>query len=160
MAGRHGIHLPTTLPGSTSRVSRRAALGGAAGLGGAAFLSSCSGAGGGGTAGGGGGGGDDKTVNVIMVNNPQMVDLQKLTKDNFTKDTGITVNYTVLPENDVRDKISQEFSSQAGQYDVASISNYEVPFYSKNGWLAPWTTSSPGTPASTSPTSSSRSPQP
>jgi polyol transport system substrate-binding protein len=92
-------------------------------------MTACSGAG------GGGGGGGAHTVNVLMVNNPQMVDLQKLTADNFTKQTGITVNYTVLPENDVRDKISQEFSSQAGQYDVATISNFEVPFYAKNGWL-------------------------
>jgi len=94
-------------------------------------MTACSGAG------GGGGGGGGHTVNVLMVNNPQMVDLQKLTADNFTKQTGITVNYTVLPENDVRDKISQEFSSQAGQYDVATISNFEVPFYAKNGWLHP-----------------------
>ncbi|MGY3567730.1 extracellular solute-binding protein [Sinomonas sp. RB5] len=87
--------------------------------------------------GAGGSSASDKEVNVLMVNNPQMVDLQKLTADNFTKQTGIKVNFTVLPENDVRAKISQEFSSQAGQYDVASISNYEVPFYSKNGWLSP-----------------------
>ena len=86
---------------------------------------------------GGGGGGGAKSINVLMVNNPQMVDLQKLTADNFTKQTGIKVNYTVLPENDVRDKISQEFSSQAGQYDVASLSNFEIPIYAKNGWLAP-----------------------
>jgi len=86
---------------------------------------------------GGGGGGSANSVSVLMVNNPQMVDLQKLTADNFTKQTGITVNYTVLPENDVRDKISQEFSSQAGQYDVASLSNFEIPIYAKNGWLAP-----------------------
>lgn len=90
-----------------------------------------------GGAGGGGGAADSSSINVLMVNNPQMLDLQKLTADNFTKQTGIKVNYTVLPENDVRDKISQEFTSQAGQYDVASISNYEVPFYAKNGWLAP-----------------------
>src|SRR4029079_17416136 len=83
------------------------------------------------------GGGGENSVSVLMVNNPQMVDLQKLTADNFTKQTGITVNYTVLPENDVRDKISQEFSSQAGQYDVASLSNFEIPIYAKNGWLAP-----------------------
>jgi sorbitol/mannitol transport system substrate-binding protein len=94
-------------------------------------LTACGGAGGTSSAGG------DKEVNVLMVNNPQMVDLQKLTADSFTKETGIKVNYTVLPENDVRAKISQEFSSQAGQYDVASISNYEVPFYAKNGWLTP-----------------------
>ena len=39
-----------------------------------------------------------------MVNNPQMLDLQKLTADNFTAETGIKVNYTVLPENDMRNK--------------------------------------------------------
>ncbi len=94
--------------------------------------SGCAGAGG-----GGGGGAGENAISVLMVNNPQMVDLQKLTADNFTKQTGITVNYTVLPENDVRDKISQEFSSQAGQYDVASLSNFEIPIYAKNGWVAP-----------------------
>ncbi|HWM37362.1 MAG TPA: sugar ABC transporter substrate-binding protein [Streptomyces sp.] len=94
-----------------------------------ALLAGCSGAGG--TSSGGGG----DTINVLMVNNPQMGDLQKLTAANFTKKTGIKVNFTVLPENDVRDKISQDFSNQAGQYDVATISNFEVPFYSKNGWL-------------------------
>ena len=94
-------------------------------------LSACSGAG------GGDGAGDAQSINVLMVNNPQMLDLQKLTADNFTKETGIKVNYTVMPENDVRAKISQEFSSQAGQYDVASLSNYEIPFYSANKWLAP-----------------------
>jgi len=97
------------------------------------LATACAGAGGGGAASSAGGG----SINVLMVNNPQMLDLQKLTADNFTKQTGITVNYTVLPENDVRDKISQEFSSQAGQYDVASISNYEVPIFAKNNWLAP-----------------------
>ncbi|HEY0620754.1 MAG TPA: extracellular solute-binding protein, partial [Kribbella sp.] len=87
--------------------------------------------------GGGGGGGGADSVTVLMVNNPQMVDLQKLTADNFTKQTGIKVNYTVLPENDVRDKISQEFSSQAGQYDVASLSNFEIPIYATSKWIAP-----------------------
>ncbi|MEV7085223.1 sugar ABC transporter substrate-binding protein [Streptomyces sp. NPDC093085] len=94
-----------------------------------ALLAGCSGAGGGSSAGG------SDTLNVLMVNNPQMVDLQKLTAENFTKETGIKVNFTVLPENDVRDKITQDFSNQAGQYDVATISNFEVPFYAKNGWL-------------------------
>ncbi|CAM5721010.1 Sorbitol/mannitol transport system substrate-binding protein OS=Streptomyces albaduncus OX=68172 GN=FHS32_003611 PE=4 SV=1 [Streptomyces griseoloalbus] len=70
-----------------------------------------------------------------MVNNSQMVELQKLTADHFTKETGIKVNFTVLPENDVRDKISQDFANQAGQYDVATLSNYEIPIYAKNGWL-------------------------
>ncbi|POX61918.1 sugar ABC transporter substrate-binding protein [Streptomyces sp. Ru62] len=84
-------------------------------------------------AGGTGSGGD--SINVLMVNNPQMTELQKLTAEHFTKDTGIKVNFTVLPENDVRDKISQDFANQAGQYDVATLSNYEIPIYARNGWL-------------------------
>lgn len=109
---------------------RRRGIGVRVGVGAAltALLAGCSGAGGSTSDGG-------ETVNVLMVNNPQMVELQKLTAANFTKDTGIKVNFTVLPENDVRDKISQDFSNQAGQYDVATISNFEVPFFAKNGWL-------------------------
>src|ERR671919_1791315 len=83
------------------------------------------------------GGGGANSINVLMVNNPQMVDLQRLTAEHFTRETGITVNFTVLPENDVRDKISQEFSSQAGQYDVASLSNFEIPIYARSKWIAP-----------------------
>ena len=75
--------------------------------------------------GAGGGGGSSKTVRVLMVNNPQMVDLQKLTAANFTKQTGIKVDFKVLPENDVRDTIAQDVANQAGQYDVITISNFE-----------------------------------
>jgi sorbitol/mannitol transport system substrate-binding protein len=84
-------------------------------------------------AGGAGSGGD--SLNVLMVNNPQMTDLRKLTAEHFTRKTGIEVHFTVLPENDVRDKISQDFANQAGQYDVATLSNYEIPIYARNGWL-------------------------
>lgn len=92
------------------------------------------------TAGWGGGGGGDggaDSINVLMVNNPQMIDLQRLTAEHFTAETGIEVNFTTLPENDVRDKISQEFTSQAGQYDVATLSNFEIPIYAKAGWISP-----------------------
>ncbi|PRY33475.1 ABC transporter substrate-binding protein [Pseudosporangium ferrugineum] len=85
----------------------------------------------------GAGSGGANSIDVLMVNNPQMIDLQRLTAEHFTRETGIGVNFTVLPENDVRDKISQEFSSQAGQYDVASLSNFEIPIYAKSKWIAP-----------------------
>lgn len=37
----------------------------------------------------------------------------------------------------MRDKISQEFSSQAGQYDIATVSNFEIPIYARSRWIAP-----------------------
>ncbi|NHN57403.1 sugar ABC transporter substrate-binding protein [Calidifontibacter sp. DB0510] len=108
---------------------RRTAVAGCAAALAAASVSGCAGWGG-----GIGGGGPD-SINVLMVNNAQMIDLQQLAPE-FTRQTGIKVNFTVLPENDLRDKASQEFSSQAGQYDVATLSNFEIPIYAKSGWVA------------------------
>lgn len=116
-----------------SRTRTRTTVAAAVAAGAAVALSGCAGFGGGGLA----GGDDTNAVNVLMVNNPQMMDLQRLTAANFTAQTGITVNFTVLPENDVRSKISQEFSAQAGLYDIASLSNFEIPIYGKAGWVAP-----------------------
>ena len=99
-----------------------------------AATAACSGAGGAGGVGGGGGGGGDNSINVLMVNNPQMLALQKHIGE-FTKESGITVNFTVKPENDMRNQAAQEFANQSGQFDVATLSNFEIPFYSKNGWL-------------------------
>lgn len=99
-------------------------------LGAAALIAGC-------TAGAGGFDDSGDSINVLMVNNPQMIDLQALTAEHFTARTGITVNFTVLPENDLRDKASSEFANQAGQYDVATLSNFEIPIYAGNGWLAP-----------------------
>ncbi len=99
-------------------------------------LAGCAGAGSG-SSGGSGGGGGGQAINVLMVGNPQMEDIQKLTADNFTKDTGIKVNYTILPENELRDKVTQDVATHAGQYDVATVGAYEVPIWAKNGWLAP-----------------------
>ncbi len=70
-----------------------------------------------------------------MVGNPQMEDLQKLTADSFTKQTGIKVNYTILPENELRDKVTQDVATGAGQYDVVTVGAYEVPIWAKNNWL-------------------------
>ena len=99
---------------------------------GSLVLSGCSGAG---STGGGGTEGGDNTITALMVGNPQMEDIQKLTADNFTKQTGITVKFTILPENELRDKVTQDVANQGGQYDVATVGAYEVPIWSKNGWL-------------------------
>jgi sorbitol/mannitol transport system substrate-binding protein len=95
-------------------------------------VSACSGAG---STGGGGSGGSDTTITALMVGNPQMEDIQKLTADNFTKQTGITVKFTILPENELRDKVTQDVANKGGQYDVATVGAYEVPIWAKNGWL-------------------------
>lgn len=97
-------------------------------------LAGCAGAGGGGSSDGGTDSSGD-TITVLMVGNPQMEDIQKLTADSFTKDTGIEVKFTILPENELRDKVTQDVATGAGQYDVVTVGAYEVPIWAKNGWL-------------------------
>ena len=73
------------------------------------------------------------TINVLMVGNPQMKDLQTLTDANFTASSGIKVNYTVLPENELRDKVTQDVASGAGQYDVVTLGMYDIANWGGTG---------------------------
>ena len=73
------------------------------------------------------------TINVLMVGNPQMKDLQSLTDANFTSSSGIKVNYTVLPENELRDKVTQDVASGAGQYDVVTLGMYDIANWGGTG---------------------------
>ena len=67
-----------------------------------------------------------KSINVLMVGNPQMEDIAKLTESTFTKDTGIKVNFTILPENQLREKVTDDVATHGGKYDVVTIGAYEA----------------------------------
>jgi sorbitol/mannitol transport system substrate-binding protein len=77
------------------------------------------------------------TIDVGMVGNPQMVALQEIIEaGEFNKAyPNVTVNLTVLPENEIRQTITQDVSTQAGQFDVFTIGPFEVPLWAENGWL-------------------------
>lgn len=79
----------------------------------------------------GGGGG---SLNILMVGNPQMTDLEGLSGD-FTEESGIDLNITILPENELRDRVAQDVSTGAGQYDVVTIGAYEGSVWTANDWL-------------------------
>ena len=75
-----------------------------------------------------------KQVTVATVSNSQMTDMQKLSSD-FTKQTGIKVKFLTLPENNLRQKITQDVAMNGGAFDLVMISNYETPFYAQNKWI-------------------------
>jgi len=75
------------------------------------------------------------TLNIATVNNPQMIDMEHLTPLYFEKQYGIKVNFVTLPENTIREKITQDVATGGGQFDLATVGTYEVPIFAKNGWL-------------------------
>ncbi len=67
------------------------------------------------------------TIDVGMVANPQMVALQENIDAFNALYPNVTVNLTVLPENEIRQVITQDIAAEAGQFDVVTIGMFEVP---------------------------------
>jgi len=84
---------------------------------------------------GAGGGSGSGTVTVAIVANPQMRDIQKLESAFAREHPDIKVQFVTLPENEARDRITQDVATKAGQFDVVMIGTYEAPIWGKNGWL-------------------------
>src|SRR3954469_22675254 len=75
------------------------------------------------------------SINVAIVDNPQMKDIAKLTPSLFTKRTGIKVNYTILDEGTLRQVTTRDVAAGGRQFDVAMIGPYEAPQFGKSGSL-------------------------
>jgi sorbitol/mannitol transport system substrate-binding protein len=75
------------------------------------------------------------SINVAIVDNPQMKDIAALTPKLFTAKTGIKVNYTVLDEGTLREVTTRDVAAGGRQFDVAMIGMYEAPQFGKDGTL-------------------------
>jgi sorbitol/mannitol transport system substrate-binding protein len=86
-------------------------------------------------AGGGGGGGGTTTITVGSVDNPSMTDLKKLVPDFESAHSGIKVNIVTLPEDQIRQQVTQDVATQSGRFDLFTIGTYEVPLWADKKWL-------------------------
>jgi sorbitol/mannitol transport system substrate-binding protein len=75
------------------------------------------------------------SINVAIVDNPQMKDIAKLTPSLFTAKSGIKVNYTVLDEGTLRQVTTRDVAAGGRQFDVAMIGPFEAPQFGQNGSL-------------------------
>src|SRR5438045_8738123 len=67
------------------------------------------------------------SINVAIVDNPQMKDIAKLTPSLFTSKTGIKVNYTVLDEGTFRQGTTLAVAAGGRQLQLARIGPSEAP---------------------------------
>ncbi|HVS49045.1 MAG TPA: sugar ABC transporter substrate-binding protein [Candidatus Dormibacteraeota bacterium] len=86
-------------------------------------------------AGGGGGGGSSTTITLAAVDNPSMADLKKLVGDFQSSHSNITVKIVTLPEDQLRQQVTQDVAANSGRYDLFTIGTYEVPLWAKKGWI-------------------------
>ncbi|PMR75536.1 ABC transporter substrate-binding protein [Billgrantia endophytica] len=74
-------------------------------------------------------------ITVATVNNNDMVIMQSLTSEFEQAHPGITLNWVVLEENVLRQRLTTDIATGGGQFDVMTIGTYEAPIWAERGWL-------------------------
>ena len=72
---------------------------------------------------------------VATVNNPHMIEMQKLTHFFEQANPDIHVKWVTLEEGVLRQRATTDIATQGGQFDVMTIGMYETPIWGKKGWL-------------------------
>jgi sorbitol/mannitol transport system substrate-binding protein len=79
-----------------------------------------------------------KTVTIATVNNPDMVELKKLSPKFEEKNPDIKLKWVIVEENVLRQRVTTDVTTKSGQFDIVFIGLYETPIFAKQGLLRPY----------------------
>ncbi|WP_020682056.1 ABC transporter substrate-binding protein, partial [Marinobacterium rhizophilum] len=77
------------------------------------------------------------TVTIGTVNNGDMIRMQELSAAFEQANPDIKLEWVVLEENVLRQRLTTDIATDGGQFDVMTIGMYETPIWGKKGWLKP-----------------------
>lgn len=77
-------------------------------------------------------------LNIATVNNSDMIIMQRLSKQFETAHPDIKLNWVVLEENVLRERVTTDIATKGGSFDVLTIGTYEAPIWGKRNWLLPF----------------------
>jgi sorbitol/mannitol transport system substrate-binding protein len=80
---------------------------------------------------------EQSTVTIAAVNNPDMLELKKLSSKFEQNNPDITLKWVIVEENILRQRVTTDVSTGSGQFDLVFIGLYETPIFAKRGWLQP-----------------------
>ena len=75
-----------------------------------------------------------QSLTIATVNNGDMIRMQALSSE-FTDATGIELEWVILEENILRQRVTQDIATSGGQFDIMTIGMYEAPIWAERGWL-------------------------
>jgi sorbitol/mannitol transport system substrate-binding protein len=75
-----------------------------------------------------------ETLTIATVNNDDMIVMQKLSSE-WEKSSGNKLNWVVLEENVLRQRVTTDIATKGGQFDIVTIGALETPIWGKSGWL-------------------------
>ena len=78
-----------------------------------------------------------ETITVATVENGDMVRMQTLSERFVRDNPGIELEWVVLDENTLRQRVTTDIATGGGRFDVVTIGTYEASIWAERGWLAP-----------------------
>ena len=73
-------------------------------------------------------------LTIATVNNSDMIIMQRLSP-RFEEQTGIDLEWVVLEENVLRQRVTTDMATGSGQFDIITIGAYETPIWGRQGRL-------------------------
>ena len=72
---------------------------------------------------------------VATVNNGHMITLQRQSASFEQSHPDIHLKWVILEEGQLRQQVTRDITTKAGQFDVMTIGAYEAPIWGRRGWL-------------------------
>lgn len=77
------------------------------------------------------------TITIGTVNNGDMIRMQKLSSEFERMHEDIRLEWVILEENTLRQRLTTDISTGGGAFDVMTIGMYEAPIWGERKWLEP-----------------------
>lgn len=79
----------------------------------------------------------ETTLTIATVDNGDMIRMQALSEVFEKAHPDIELDWLVLEENVLRQRVTTDIATGGGQFDVVTIGTYEAPIWAERGWLVP-----------------------
>lgn len=77
------------------------------------------------------------TLTIATVDNPDMIVMEQLAPQFEAAHPDIKLRWVTMDENTLRARVTTDVATHTGQLDIVTVGIYEVPIWSRLGWLAP-----------------------
>ncbi len=77
-----------------------------------------------------------ETLTIATVSNPDMERIQRLSDAFTSANPDIQLEWVVLDENTLRQRVTTDIATGAGGFDIVTIGGYEAPIWAERGWLS------------------------
>ena len=78
---------------------------------------------------------DSVELTIATVNNPDMIVMESFTEEFQAQYPGISLNWVILPENELRATVTTDVATGSSTFDIVTVGMFEVPLWAGNDWL-------------------------